>query len=354
MSIKDCASGKYLLNLLDFSDLKVFFKFLAFSLKLAKAKRKKEELLKTLLNDKCHPKMYEIKQIEGRGLGVMAVKDISKGTLILKETPQMSHVDALAPNLQGSHGALKIWIKKVVSLFNEMNLTDQAEYMKLHSHFENENSFGLISEFLRLINTMVYDGMKADEILKIIGIFIGNNYENSLFIKTSRFNHSCKPNAVHSEFNEVWAACNIKAGQEITTSYKEDGFFGLRTTQNRQEILLQTWGFACNCEFCQESDDDERTTIQSELQKLIKEVENLQPETSEKCRKMIDTYRQLYKLGKMMKASTTCLYRVLQNGYETSCYGYRICRFTENSQNSEEFKNDCKDFSKAAEAFGKI
>ena len=299
-------------------------------------------------------KMYEVKQIEGKGLGIVAVKDISKGTLILKETPQMSHIDALTPNLQGSHEALQIWIKKVISLFNEMNLADQAEYMKLHSHFENENSFGLISEFLGLIYTMVNDGKKADEILKIIGIFIANNYENSLSIQISRFNHSCKPNAIHSEFNEVWAVCNIKAGQEITTSYKEDGLFGLRTTQNRQEIILQTWGFACKCEFCQESDDDEQTTIQSKIQELIKEVENLQPETPEKCRKMIDTYKQLYKLGKMTKAPPTCLYRVLENGYETSRYGYRICRLTENNQNSEEFKKDCIDFSKAAEAFGKL
>ena len=243
--------------------------------------------------------MYEIKQIEGKGLGVVAVKDISKGTLILKETPQMSHMDALTPNLQGSHEALKIWIKRVISLFNQMNLADQAEYMKLHSHFENENSFGLISEFLGLIYTMVNDGKKADEILKIIGIFIANNYENSLSIQISRFNHSCKPNALHSDFHEVWAVCNIKAGQEITISYKEDGLFGLRTTQYRQEILLQTWGFSCICEFCQESEDDERTTIRSEIQALIKEVENLQPETPEKCKKMINTYKKLYNLGKM-------------------------------------------------------
>ena len=85
---------------------------------------------------------------------------------------------------------------------------------------------------------MVNDGKKADEILKIIGIFIANNYENSLSIQISRFNHSCKPNAVNSanavnsEFNEVRAIRNIKAGQEITISYKEGpGLFGLWTTQ---------------------------------------------------------------------------------------------------------------------------
>ena len=296
------------------------------------------------------PKIHEVKQIEGKGLGIVAIKDISKGSLILKEPPQMSHVEP--QNLDGRHEALKIWMKEVVSLFNRMNLADQAEYMKLHSHFQNEKFLSLIPEFLGLINTMDCNGKKADEILKIIGIYAGNNFENGLSIQISRFNHSCKPNAVNSEFNEVWAVCNIKAGQEITISYKEDGLFGLRSTRNRQEILLQTWGFTCNCELCQESDDDEQTTIQSKIQELIKETEKLQPETPEKCRQLIDTYKQLYKLGKMLKAPFTCLYRVLKNGYETSDYGYQICRFTD--QNKEEFKKDCISFSKAAEAFGKL
>ena len=64
-----------------------------------------------------------------------------------------------------------------------MNLANQAEYMKLHSHFENENSFGSIPEFLGLINTVDYDGKKANEILKIIGIYVGNNFETGLSIQ---------------------------------------------------------------------------------------------------------------------------------------------------------------------------
>jgi hypothetical protein len=95
--------------------------------------------------------MYEVKQIEGKGLGFVAVKNISKGSLILKETPQMPRikgVEAPNPKVQGSIEAqekkLTNWIKKVVSLFNEMNLADQEEYMKLHSHFGDENSFSML------------------------------------------------------------------------------------------------------------------------------------------------------------------------------------------------------------------
>ena len=306
--------------------------------------------------------MYEVKHIEGKGLGLVAIKNISKGSLILKETPQMPRikgVEAPNPKVEGSieaqEKALQIWIKKLVSLFNEMNLADQEEYMKLHNNFGDGNLF-----WIRMINTVENDQKKADKILKIIGIYCGNNFRNGLSIKISRLNHSCKPNAVNSsavnsEFNEVWAIRNIKAGQEITISYKEgDGLFGLWTTQNRQEILLQTWRFACICEFCQESYDDEQTTIQSEIQELIKEVEILQPETPEKCKKMINTYKKLYKFGKMMKASPLCMYIVLQKGYGTSRYGYREYRFTENGHNSEEFKKDCIIFAKAAETFEKL
>jgi hypothetical protein len=64
--------------------------------------------------------MYEVKQIEGKGLGFVAVKNISKGSLILKETPQrprVKGVEAPNPKVQGSieaqEKALKIWIRKV-------------------------------------------------------------------------------------------------------------------------------------------------------------------------------------------------------------------------------------------------
>ena len=144
--------------------------------------------------------MYEVKQIEGKGLGLVAIKDISKGSLILKETPQMPRIKGVEPpnpNVPGSieaqEKALKIWMEKVVSLFNEMDFADQDEYMKLHHG--DENSFFLKPK------AMEYDQEKADEILqinKILSIYVRNNFRNGLSIKTSRLNHSCKPNAVNS------------------------------------------------------------------------------------------------------------------------------------------------------------
>ena len=65
--------------------------------------------------------MYEVKQIEGKGLGFVAIRNISKGSLILKETPQMPRVkgvEAPNPNVQGSikahEKALEIWIAKAL------------------------------------------------------------------------------------------------------------------------------------------------------------------------------------------------------------------------------------------------
>ena len=145
--------------------------------------------------------MYEVKQIEGKGLGFVAIKDISKGSLILKETPQMPRIKGVEspnPNVPGSieaqEKALKIWMEKVVSLFNEMNVADQEEYLKLH--YGDENSF-----FLQPKKGMEHDQKKADELFninKILSIYTRNNFQNGLSIKTSRLNHSCKPNAVNS------------------------------------------------------------------------------------------------------------------------------------------------------------
>ena len=60
---------------------------------------------------KMPPKIHEVKQIEGKSLGIVAVNDISKGTLILKETPQMSHIviNALTPNLRPVVGTPRFW-----------------------------------------------------------------------------------------------------------------------------------------------------------------------------------------------------------------------------------------------------
>ena len=65
-------------------------------------------------------------------------------------------------------------------------------------------------------------------------------------------------------------------------------------------------------------------------------------------------FKELYKLGKKKKAHRTCLYAILNRGYQISSFEYHICYVNIDYQYLEEFKKECVNFSKAAEAFGKI
>ena len=56
--------------------------------------------------------------------------------------------------------------------------------------------------------------------MKVIGIYDTNSFEGGLRLKTSRFNHSCWPNAYVGIENEIRATYNIKVGQEITINYR--------------------------------------------------------------------------------------------------------------------------------------
>ena len=71
-------------------------------------------------------------------------------------------------------------------------------------------------------------------------------------------------------------------------------------------------------------------------------------------------FKELYKLGKKKKAHRTCLYAILNRGYQISSFEYHICYVTTRCQDQclgyqllEEFKKECVNFATAAEAFGK-
>ena len=72
-------------------------------------------------------------------------------------------------------------------------------------------------------------------------------------------------------------------------------------------------------------------------------------------------FKELYKLGKKKKAHRTCLYAILNRGYQISSFEYHICYVTTRCQDQylgyqllEEFKKECVNFATAAEAFGKL
>jgi hypothetical protein len=74
--------------------------------------------------------LIKVVDIPGKGVGVIALKDIPKRTLILKESPQFVVQDTW-DEFGKVHG--NVVIPKLMSSFNQMDKDNQKEYLNLRS-----------------------------------------------------------------------------------------------------------------------------------------------------------------------------------------------------------------------------
>ena len=77
---------------------------------------------------------------------------------------------------------------------------------------------------------------------------------------------------------------------------------------------------------------------------------------TEKCRRLVDRYKQLYKLGTEKKAQRFYLYHIVLDGFTAAYWFYELCYTLdlENEPVAGEFKNVCIMFARAAAGFGKL
>lgn len=170
---------------------------------------------------------FEIKEIEGKGMGVVATRDIKAGELILKETPLVTH----------SNGAPTAVLEQLVSTLSE---SDKDAYNSLY------------------VNPSLAWLPRIMAVFKTNAIGLGENADiGGVFVEGSRFNHSCRPNCSHmwdKKFGVQWliAGREIKQGEEICIFYNV-----MREPREvRQRWLKEMFGFDCNCEACSASPEE--------------------------------------------------------------------------------------------------
>ncbi|KAM0798262.1 hypothetical protein BDR22DRAFT_777236, partial [Usnea florida] len=158
--------------------------------------------------------LFEEVAIPGKGLGIRAVIDIPKGTPILAEEAFFSVLDpdAEVPNQYRRRKA-----------FSNLFCTEARNPQK---RFE-ENNFQM-------------DGP-----------------ERGIFLKASRFNHSCRPNAYFMwnpkrQRLTINALFDIGAGEEISVNYRPDEF--AKTRRQRHDDLAY-YEFVCDCPSCDQTTD---------------------------------------------------------------------------------------------------
>jgi len=298
--------------------------------------------------------LYKVTEIEGKGLGCVAISDIKKGSLILMEKPQLC-VETEEREWSS------MWIKSLLEYFYEMIKADQLEYMTLDNNFKK-----VIAKEIEIVKFEIakieQDPEKAEEILKILGIYSTNIFQGGVCLKGSRFNHSCQPNAAFTKINgqlQFRAIGKIKAGKEITLTYFDNYFAGFRNRKYRQQNLLKGWSFLCSCDLCENDVDIDAEAFEAYIQEA--EKLNIKCQSAckagislgaryyslENCKKEIVCYKQLYKVGREQNIQPYFLWIMLDKGFGAATAGYQFYK-------AADLKIDAMTFAKAAEKFGNI
>ncbi|CUM56405.1 putative protein lysine methyltransferase SET5 [Debaryomyces fabryi] len=93
------------------------------------------------------------------------------------------------------------------------------------------------------------------EFMYMMGTYNINNLDSCIYLTQSHLNHNCDPNTsvetsttVRTDGLKVFAARDIRAGEELTTTYVNPAY----TVQQRQRELRVNWGFKCGCQKCKD------------------------------------------------------------------------------------------------------
>lgn len=186
---------------------------------------------------------FEVASLEGKGFGVIALRNIVAGELILAERPTLN-----------------------VSLSN---------------HDDNEEQFEALSEPDQQRVMSLHDACivrKTKTLRGIIGanaLCRGSDTRNGAVLcdVISRLNHSCSPNCDHS-WNEnasemqIYAATDVCIGDELCIYYRD-----IRETKvERAYELWDVYRFRCSCSVCNSVDTSSIDSRRSRMLELDEEI----------------------------------------------------------------------------------
>ncbi|KAL1593223.1 hypothetical protein SLS60_010831 [Paraconiothyrium brasiliense] len=175
--------------------------------------------------------LYDVHDIRGKGKGVIAKRRISKGDVIMLDSPAIVSSARLPIHVTPSEGS--------ELLETAASMLKGEDYNTIMALDKPAGATGLDAILkTNSFSCRFNDGGVGDEYL-------------CLFPQVSRINHACQPNA-NAKFipptllMEIRAMRDIEPGQEITISY---GKVDLKFAE-RQKLYHDNWGFKCTCNLC--------------------------------------------------------------------------------------------------------
>ena len=167
--------------------------------------------------------LYSLESIPGKGKGIVAARDISRGTRIISEKPLF-----VAPGFKAHQSAEKL----IASKLKQLSRDQQRAFLSLHNNYP-----GITTPFAGIVRTNALPlGPGASD--------------GGLFLDCSRINHACRPNCQNTwnsnrKEETMHAIRDIAKGEEVTISYTTSG-----PSKARQSDLKEGFGIDCTCDLC--------------------------------------------------------------------------------------------------------
>ena len=138
-------------------------------------------------------KFYSVSEIQGKGLGCVAITEIKKGTLILRESAGFHHFGDSYEYID------KAYLDGLFQGYLTMSTEEKEKYLSLANCFSDPmtpstSSAGKMEDVLKYLK----DGhinLGSEEAQLVFQIYHTNCFHNGIFLEMSRFNHSCTSNA---------------------------------------------------------------------------------------------------------------------------------------------------------------
>lgn len=172
--------------------------------------------------------MVEIRDIPGKGKGVVALVDVPAGTRIIKEAPVMTMTAGDPAEVE----------EKIAKALSTLSSEQRAAFSELHNADPSHPQHNWTT-----FNT------------NALPLGAGSP-KGAVYATLCRINHSCLPNTHHAwnenlKLETIHALRDISKGEEVTIAYTLDG-----TRAERRALLHNQFGFECQCEVCSASDED--------------------------------------------------------------------------------------------------
>ena len=205
----------------------------------------------------------EVKDSPGRGRGLFATRDIPKGAIIMAEKAfcvAWAHEDqalsAMTYDLRDDKirvspaGLTRAVVQRLL-----MNPSQIDQVLALYGDYKGDSK-----NIHSTTDGPVLDVFRIHDVVSRNGFGLGNPYSaqstsTGLWTRTAFTNHSCIANAEKEFIGDlliIRASRDISSGEEILHSYIESADY-----EQRQSVLMSTWGFECNCKLCQAEKGDD-------------------------------------------------------------------------------------------------